>query len=109
MDELFVDCQLVFSLDGLDVCDYIEVTDESDEITYNLVLASYEDINQRGINLDEPVLDYLFDLIEEGLILKAIALYYNEDRIMKKPIEVTDYIIKDRYNVIKNLKDMKYI
>ena len=109
MNDLFVDCQLIFRLDMLDVSDYIEVTTESDEIAYNLVLSCNEDSGTRGINLDEPVLDYLFDLMEEGCILKAVALYYNEDRIIKKRIEVTDYIIKDRHNVIQKLKDMKYI
>ena len=41
MNELFVDCQLTFNLGGLGVCDFIEVTNESDEITYNLVLERY--------------------------------------------------------------------
>ena len=109
MNELFVDCHLIFKIGGLDVCDYIEVETESDEIAYNLVLSCNEDSGTKGINLDEPVLDYLFDLMVDGFELEAYALYYNSERMIKEFVEVTDYIIKDRHNVIQNLKDMKYI
>lgn len=100
-----LDVKLVFTLGGMDVCNYeLRTYDYMEDKYYFYVNEN----SRKPVQLDDPVIEHISKLMHQGCAFEAQAQYYGQDGMIKKTINVTNYLYSNPKQTIKALMDMTF-